>query len=171
MTTELQARGWAGRDMTPVRAPVITGAGAVEKKQRRKRGGRGRSAVLLPGDRAGPLRLGQDLTCSAGLAGVALLLSHRDHEPRASSKIRNIRGMNLTVSAASDRVRAGRRHKFARWRGGLRSRDPLFMGVTLGATGMNNLLVPDCHEQRAATHPRSRTDLNGAGRLHGYLRI
>ena len=29
---------------------------------------------------AGPLRLGQDLTCSAIWAGVALLLSHRDHE-------------------------------------------------------------------------------------------
>ena len=30
---------------------------------------------------AGPLRLGQDFTCSAVRAGVALLLSHRDHEP------------------------------------------------------------------------------------------
>jgi hypothetical protein len=30
---------------------------------------------------AGPLKSGQDLTCAAVLPGVALLLSHRDHEP------------------------------------------------------------------------------------------
>ncbi|MBV9206342.1 MAG: hypothetical protein JO037_13310 [Actinobacteria bacterium] len=45
-------------------------------------GGRGRSAVLLPGDPDGPMRSGQDLTGSAALADAALLLSHRDHEPR-----------------------------------------------------------------------------------------
>ena len=57
-------------------------AGAVEKKQRRERGEAGadpRSRFPVTG--AGPLRSGQDLTCSAILAGVAFLLSHRDHEP------------------------------------------------------------------------------------------
>lgn len=39
-----------------------------------------RSAVLLPGELGRPVRLGQDLTRSAVLTGVALLLSHRDHK-------------------------------------------------------------------------------------------
>ena len=38
-----------------------------------------RCCFLVTG--AGPLRLGQGLTCSAVLASVALLLSHRDYEP------------------------------------------------------------------------------------------
>ena len=37
-----------------------------------------RSCFLVTG--AGPLRSSQDLTCSAVLAGVAVLLSHRDRE-------------------------------------------------------------------------------------------
>ena len=100
--------------MTPVRAPVITRPGPWKRSsdEGREAGDDPRSCFLVTGP--GPLRLGQDLTCSVVLAGVALLLSHRDHEPRASSKIRNVRGMNVTVSATSDRVRAGRRHKFAR---------------------------------------------------------
>jgi hypothetical protein len=76
------ANTWLGWDRHDAR-PGSRGhrAGAVADKQRRGRGGRGGPAVLLPGDRGGPLRLDQDLTCSAVLSGVALLLSHRDHEP------------------------------------------------------------------------------------------
>jgi hypothetical protein len=67
--------------MTPVRAPVVTGPGP-QKTSTDEEGAAGddpRSCVLVTG--AGPLRLGQDLTCSAVLAGVALLLSHCGHEP------------------------------------------------------------------------------------------
>ena len=56
-------------------------ASAVENKRRQGRGGQGRSPVLHYGGRSRPLRSGQDLTGSAVLAGAALLLSHRDHEP------------------------------------------------------------------------------------------
>jgi hypothetical protein len=81
MTTETANKqlSWARHDARP--GSRGHRAGAVEEKQRRGRGGRGGPAVLLPGDRGGPLRLDQDLTCSAVLPGVALLLSHRDHEP------------------------------------------------------------------------------------------
>ena len=67
--------------MTPVRAPVIVGPAPQETssdKGREARDGH-RSCILVAG--AGPLRSGQDLTGSAVLAGAALLLSHRDHEP------------------------------------------------------------------------------------------
>ena len=80
--------------MTPVRAPVVTGPAAVENKQRRGRGGWGdpRSCFLVTA--AGPLRSGQDLTGSAVLASVALLLSHRDHEPSCEASVPHARPGN-----------------------------------------------------------------------------
>ena len=47
-----------------------------------------------------------------------------------------------------------------------------YLGATLGATWSDNLSgIPDCHEQRTGTRPRSRTDLNGSGCPHMELRI
>jgi hypothetical protein len=40
-----------------------------------------RGLSCFPVSGAGPLKSGQDLTGSAALADIALLLSHRDHEP------------------------------------------------------------------------------------------
>jgi hypothetical protein len=72
--------GWARHDARP--GSRSHRAGAVEKEAATREGRPGddlRACFLVAG--AGPLRLGQDLTCSAVLAGVALLLAHRDHEP------------------------------------------------------------------------------------------
>jgi hypothetical protein len=67
--------------MTPVRASVITGPRPwkTSSDEGGEAGDGPGSCFLVTG--AGPLRLGQDLTCSAVRAGVALLLPHRDHEP------------------------------------------------------------------------------------------
>ena len=114
MTTET-AHKWLDRarhDARPGSRDHRAGAVETSSDKEGAAGNDPRSCFLVT--EAGPLRFGQDLSCSAVLAGVALLLSHRDHEPRASSKIRNMRGMNRTVSETSNRVRAGRRHKFAR---------------------------------------------------------
>ena len=71
--------------MTPVRVPVVTGL--ARRKEAATREGRPGTicgpASLVTG--AEPLRLGQDLTCSAVLTGVALLLAHRDHEPSCAA--------------------------------------------------------------------------------------
>ena len=68
--------------MTPVRAPVITGLMLVRYERSSGEGGEAGddllSCFLVTG--AGPPRLGQDLTCSAVPAEVALLLSDRDYE-------------------------------------------------------------------------------------------
>ena len=46
------------------------------------------------------------------------------------------------------------------------------LGVRLGATRMNNLrMIRTRLDNRKGTSPRSRTDLNGAGRPHRNLRI
>jgi hypothetical protein len=67
--------------MAPVRAPVVTGPGPDKRSsdEAEAAGDDPRSCFLVTG--AGSLRLGQDLACSAIRAGVALLLSHRNHEP------------------------------------------------------------------------------------------
>jgi len=59
---------------------------------------------------AGPLRLGQDLTCSAVLAGGAVLLAHRDHKPSCEAS-----GDGLWREDAITHVLAshGRGHLFA----------------------------------------------------------
>jgi hypothetical protein len=85
MTTETANKwlGWAKHDARP--GSRGHRAGTVRNKQRRGRGKGGEagtirgSCFLVAG--AAQLKLVQDLTCSAVLAGVALLLSHRDHEP------------------------------------------------------------------------------------------
>ena len=57
------------------------------------------------------------------------------------SMIRNMRGMVLAAVEMSDRVRAGRVHKFARPERPLRSRERAFPGATLGATRTNDLAI------------------------------
>lgn len=74
----------AGRDITPVRAPMVTGLvpykrSSDEAGAARRQPGTSAACFLVTG--AEPLRLRQDLTGSAALADVALLLWHRDHEP------------------------------------------------------------------------------------------
>jgi hypothetical protein len=76
------ANKWLGRAKHDARPGSRSHrAGAVERGSEEGRAGLGGSTVGFLVTGAGPLRLGQDLTCSAVLAGVALLLSHRDHEP------------------------------------------------------------------------------------------
>ena len=53
-----------------------------------------RSCFVVTG--AAPPRSDQDLICSAVLAGVALLLSHRDHEPSCDAQGRRAISVPLT---------------------------------------------------------------------------
>ena len=84
--------------MTPRPGSPGHRAGAVEKKQRRGReaGEHPRSCFLVTGAAAG---LDQDLTCSAVLPGVALLLSHRDHEPSCEA---SDEGQEPSLAAGDD---------------------------------------------------------------------
>ena len=86
--------------MTPRPGSPGHRAGAVEKKQRRGReaGEHPRSCFLVTGAAAG---LDQDLTCSAVLPGVALLLSHRDHEPPCEAS--EVPDQELVRLTATDR--------------------------------------------------------------------
>ena len=107
--------------MTPVRAPVITGQ-VPEKRSSGKgweAGDDSRPCFLVTG--IGLLRLGQDHTGSAVLAGVALLLSHRHHEPIFGG----IRRRVTTLARKKAEEKAPTRR----------------LGATLGATPTNDLAI------------------------------
>jgi hypothetical protein len=74
------ASGWAGRDM---RSRLPWSHSWCRRKEAATREGkpRGDSRPCFLVGQGHAARFGQDLTCSAVPAGVALLLSHRDHQP------------------------------------------------------------------------------------------
>jgi len=111
-------------------------------------------SVLMSGQPSPPPRLTATVTATAATNG-------RQQQPATADNAHKIRANLEYVRPEKRKVRSSRTSRPG----------PRPLGAAGSHRGERPIGIPDGHEQRPGTRPRSRTDLNGSGCPHRNLRI